>query len=106
MGSDKTSIKKDTKDACKKKLSNLRIEILETDWKNKNLYMHKGLQFEKLIEENSNNTTMKNEKNIIYNKYKVKARLELLYDTMDIAEIKKRIMFFFPKKKKKKKKKK
>jgi len=27
------------------------IEILETDWKNKNLYMHKGLQFEKLIEE-------------------------------------------------------
>jgi len=45
------SIKKDTKDACKKKLSNLRIEILETDWKNKNLYMHKGLQFEKLIEE-------------------------------------------------------
>jgi len=27
------------------------IEILETDWKNKNLYMHKGLQFVKLIEE-------------------------------------------------------
>jgi len=26
---------------------------------------------------------MKNEKNIIYNKYKVKARLELLYDTME-----------------------
>ena len=49
--SDKTSLRKDTKDACKKKLSNLKIEILETDWKNKNLYMHKGLQFEKLIEE-------------------------------------------------------
>jgi len=29
----------------------IEIEILETDWKNKNLYMHKGLQFEKLIEE-------------------------------------------------------
>ena len=29
----------------------LEIEIQETDWKNKNLYMHKGLQFVKLIEE-------------------------------------------------------
>jgi len=49
---DKMSQRKDTKDAtAKRSCQNLEIEILETDWKNKNLYMHKGLQFEKLIEE-------------------------------------------------------
>jgi len=49
---DKMSQRKDTKDAtAKRSCQNLEIEILETDWKNKNLYMHKGLQFKKLIEE-------------------------------------------------------
>jgi len=46
--------------------------------------MHKGLQFVKLIEEKFkqyNNEERK--KIIIYDKYKVKARLELLYDTME-----------------------
>ena len=36
---------------AKRSCQNLEIEIQETDWKNKNLYMHKGLQFVKLIEE-------------------------------------------------------
>jgi len=46
------SQRKDTKDAtAKRSCQNLEIEIQETDWKNKNLYMHKGLQFKKLIEE-------------------------------------------------------
>jgi len=49
---DKMSQRKDTKDAtAKRSCQNLEIEIQETDWKNKNLYMHKGLQFVKLIEE-------------------------------------------------------
>ena len=45
---DKMSQRKDTKDAtAKRSCQNLEIEIQETDWKNKNLYMHKGLQFKK-----------------------------------------------------------
>ena len=54
------SHKRTLRTPAKRSCQNLEIEIQETDWKNKNLYMHKGLQFVKLIEENSNNTTMKN----------------------------------------------
>jgi len=39
-------ISKDTKDACKNAVKIKTINILKTDWKNKNLCMQKGLQFE------------------------------------------------------------
>jgi len=45
-------ISKDTKDACKKSCQKIKKYIYKdpkkTDWKNKNLCMHKGLQFEKM----------------------------------------------------------